>query len=118
MIGKSLIAAAAVATTMAVALPATQAQAKTNIDINLGFGFGGYGYGYGPGYYGDVYYYPGHKGYISCKKGRNIVAWKGFNHVKAVDCSLPGYKYIGWKKGKKYLVRVNGHGHVVAVSKI
>ena len=115
MIAKSLIAAAAVASTMAVAMPASEAQAKTNIDISVGLGFGG-GYGGGYGYYDDGYY--PHHSYISCKKGRNIVAWKGFKHVKAVDCSLPGYKFTGWKFGKKYLVRVNGHGHIVKISKI
>lgn len=116
MIGKSLIAAAAVATTMVVALPATQAQAKTNFDINIGLGFGGYGNGYGYGYgYGPTYY---HKSYISCGKGRKIVNWSGFNKVKAVDCSLPGYKYTAWKKGHKYMVRVNGNGNITHVSKI
>lgn len=118
MIAKSLFAAAAAATTMTIALPAGEAQAKTNIDINLGLGFGGgyYGGGYYGGYYGGGYY--GHPGYISCRKGRNIVAWQGFRHVRAVDCSLPGYKYTAWKFGRKYLVRVNAHGYITHVSRI
>ena len=115
MFAKSLIAAAAVATTMAVALPATQAQAKTNIDINIGFGVGG-GYGYGPGYY-EGGYYP-NPGYISCKKGRKIVDWSGFHNVKAVDCSLPGYRYTAWRNGHKFMVRVSGHGNITKVTKI
>lgn len=115
MIAKSLIAAAAIATTMAVALPAQQAQA--GVDINIGVGLGGwypdYGYGYGYGYG----YYP-KKQYISCKKGKKIVDWSGFHNVKAIDCSLPGYKYTAWKFGKKYVVRVNGHGNITGVKKI
>lgn len=115
MIGKSLIAAAAVATTMAIALPATQAEAKTNIDINIGFGVGG-GY-YGGGYYGGGYpvYSPGN---ISCKKGRNIVDYSGFHNVKAIDCSLPTYKYTAWKKGHKFVVSVNRYGNIYKVNKV
>lgn len=111
MIAKSLIAAAAVAT-MAAAMPMSQAEAKTTIDIDIGFGFGG-------GYYGGYYdHHHAKPKYISCKKGRKIVDWSGFNKVHAVDCSLPGYKYTAWKKGHKYLVKVNGKGHIYAVNKI
>ena len=112
MIGKSLIAAAAVAATVGLALPASQAQA--GVGINIGIGLGG---GYFPGYYEPGYpvYQPN---YISCKKGRNIVDNSGFNFVKAVDCSLPGYRYTGWKNGKKYLVSVNRWGNIFKVQKI
>ncbi len=111
MITKSLIAAAAIASTMAVALPASQAQAA-NIDINIGFGVGGFGPGY---HYGHGYFGPNR---ISCKKGRNIVDNSGFNFVKPVDCSLPGYKYTAWKAGKKYVVSVNRFGAIYKVNKI
>ncbi len=110
MITKSLIAAAAIASTMAVALPASQAQAGVDIKINLGLG------GFGPGHhYGHGYYGPNH---ISCKIGRNIVDNSGFNFVKAVDCSLPGYKYVAWKAGKKFVVSVNRFGSIYKVNKI
>jgi hypothetical protein len=117
MIAKSLIAAAAIASAMAVALPATQAQAKTNIDINIGLGTG---YGYGGGYWGGGYpvYHPHYPSHISCKKGAKIVRWTGFHNVNAVDCSLPGYKYTGWKNGHKFIVRVNANGNVTGVNKI
>jgi hypothetical protein len=114
MIAKSLIAAAAIATTMAVALPASQAQA--GVDINIGIGLGGFNGGYyEPGYY------PSHKphhNYISCGKGRNIVDWSGFNKVKAVDCTLPGYKYTAWRNGHKFVVRMNRWGNITDVNKI
>jgi hypothetical protein len=135
MIAKSLIAAAAIAATMAVALPAQEA--KADVDVSIGIGVGGfhpgYGYndydydydadfdaGYGDGY-GYGYDYPVHKPYsnkISCNKGRRIVDNSGFNKVKAVDCSLPGYRYTAWKKGRKYMVRMNGRGNITGVSKI
>jgi hypothetical protein len=114
MIGKTLIAAAAVATTMAVALPVTQAEAKTVINVGIGFGYGdGYDYGYG-------YHHHKHNkwGPISCWKGAKIVDWSGFHNVHALDCSLPGYKYTAWKKGHKYVVKVSGHGNIYGVHKI
>ena len=108
MIGKTLIAAAAVATSMAFALPVTQAEAKTVINVDVGFG---YGYGY---------HHHKHKkwGAISCWKGAKIVDWSGFHNVHAVDCKLPGYKYTAWKKGHKYIVKVNGYGNIYSVHKI
>ena len=116
MNAKTLIAAAVLATTAAVALPASQAEAKTNIDFNIGIGVGS-GYGYYGGY--PVYdpYYPAYD-HISCKKGNKIVHWSGFNNVNAIDCSLPGYKYTGWKNGHKFVVRVNGMGNITGVNKI
>ncbi len=111
MIAKSLIAAAAIATTLGLALPASQAEAKTNFDISISFGAGGFY----PGYYPVYYNQPNH---ISCKKGRAIVDHSGFHNVNTVDCSLPGYKYTAWKKGHKFLVKVNGNGHITNVSKI
>lgn len=115
MFTKSIITAAA-AVTIAFAVPATVAQAKTNFDFNVNLGLmgPGYGYGYGYGDYEPVYNY----GAISCHKGRQIVKWQGFNKVKSIDCSLPGYKYSGWKFGHKYIVRVNGAGDITSVKKV
>lgn len=107
MITKSLIAAAAIASTMAVALPASQAQAG-DVNIKIGVGFGG-------GFHGHYGYGPGH---ISCWKGGKIVDWSGFHNVKAFDCHLPGYKYTAWKNGHKFVVRVNGNGHITDVNKL
>ncbi|MCB1379602.1 MAG: hypothetical protein KDK89_14735 [Alphaproteobacteria bacterium] len=114
MIAKSLIAAAAVASTMALAAPVQQAQAGVDIDVNIG---GGWYPGYGYGYDYDYGYYP-KKNFVSCHKGKKIVRWSGFHNVHAVDCSLPGYKYTGWKFGKKYIVRVNRYGNITGVHKI
>ncbi len=38
--------------------------------------------------------------------------------MKAIDCSLPGYRYTGWKNGKKYVVSVNRWGNIYKVNKI
>lgn len=134
MIAKSLIAAAAVAATLSVALPAEDA--KADVDVTIGIGAGGYhsgygydDYGYAPGYvhggydhgYDDDYGYGGYRPYrshISCGRGRNIVDNSGFNKVKPVDCSLPGYRYTAWKKGHKYMVRMNGKGNITDIRRI
>jgi hypothetical protein len=125
MIGKTLIAAAALAATFAVAAPAPDAKADVDIDIGIGVvpgyyagGYhGGYGYsgwdGYGYGY--------GHKPYrrtISCGTGRNIVANAGFNRVKPVDCDLPGYRYTARKNGHRFVVRVSGRGAIIDVRRV
>lgn len=130
MIAKSLIAAAAVAATMTFALPAEEARADVDVNIGIGLGgyvpgyyggyYGGYDYGYGYGYgYRKGHGYGRHKPHrISCAQGRRIVDRSGFNRVRAVDCSLPGYRYTAFKKGHKYVVRVNGRGNIVGVRKV
>jgi hypothetical protein len=127
MIAKSLIAAAAVAATMTLALPAQEAKAGVDVNIGIGFGgyvpghyAGGYGYGYGPVHgYGYGYGYPTRPPHhISCSTGRRIVDNAGFNRVKPVDCTLPGYRYTAHKKGHRYMVRVNGRGKITGVSRI
>jgi len=123
MIAKSLIAAAAIAATLTMALPAQDA--KADVDVTIGIGIGGFhpGYGYNDYGYGYGHGYPAYKPYshsrnVSCSTGRRIVDRSGFNKVKAVDCTLPGYRYTAWKKGHKYMVRMNGRGHITGVRKI
>lgn len=121
MIVKSLIAAAAIAATLTMALPAQDA--KADVDVTIGIGIGGLHPGYGYNDYGYGYGYPAYKPYshsrnVSCSTGRRIVDRSGFNRVKAVDCTLPGYRYTAWKKGHKYMVRMNGRGHITGVRKI
>jgi hypothetical protein len=131
MIGNSLIAAAAVAATMTFALPAQEARADIDVDIGIGFGgyvpgyYGGsyghdYGYDHGYGYDdGYSYDYPVHKPYrISCAQGRRIVDRSGFRRVNPVDCQLPGYGYTAHRNGHKFMVRVNGRGHITGVSRV
>jgi hypothetical protein len=116
MITKSLIAAAAVAVSLTALSPVQQAQAKVNVDINLGLGGGSYpGYGYGGGYYPV---YEPHYGGISCNKGRKIVDWSGFPHVKANDCSKPVYQYHAWKTGHKFRDKVGMNGNIFGVKKL
>lgn len=122
MIAKSLIAAAALATTMAATLPAPEARADVSVGIGIGVNPGfypGYGYpayydpypGYNPGYYKPYHNYK--KYGISCGKGAKIVDHSGFYGVTPIDCSLPRYKYSAWRKGKQYIVVVNGNGNIV-----
>jgi hypothetical protein len=134
MIGKTLIAAAAVAATFAVALPASEAKADVDVDIGIGIVPGGYyaggytgggyyqgGYDYDRAYgYGHGYghgYRPYRKG-ISCGTGRNIVADAGFNRVRALDCELPGYRYTARKNGHKFVVRVNARGNITDIRRV
>lgn len=116
MIAKSLIAAAALAGTLAVAAP-MPAEAKTHVNISIGFGVGGY-YPGPYGYYDPGYYPVYNPGAISCRKGHHIVGWSGFNHVQAVDCSLPGYRYTAWRNGHKFVVTVNRFGNITNVNRI
>lgn len=106
MTTKILIAAAALATGLVAAAPAQQAEAKTNVNISFGFN-GGHG-GYAPYPY---YYEPA----VSCRSGARIVRNGGFWGVTPVDCALPGYKYLGWRWGHQYVVRVSGSGYITSV---
>ena len=101
MTTKTLIAAAAIATALIAAPAVQQAQAKTNVDININIGGG-----YHPGYY---------KPALSCRNGARVVQRDGFWGVYPVDCSLPGYKYVGWRWGHQYVINVNGYGYITNV---
>lgn len=129
MIGKTLIAAAAVAATFAVALPAPEARADVDVDIGIGIVPGYYAGGYtGGGYYHGDYDYDRDYGYghgyrpyrkgISCGTGRNIVADAGFHRVRPVDCELPGYRYTARKNGHKFVVRVNARGNITDIRRV
>lgn len=126
MIAKSLIAATAVAATMAVALPASDA--KADVDVTIGLGVGGYYPDYYPAYrpyaYGGYGHYERYNRYdaydrydhgISCGKGRRIVDHSGFNNVRAIDCNGSNYRYSAWKKGHRYVVRVNRDGDITRI---
>lgn len=124
MIGKTLLAAAAIAAAVTATLPASQAKADVDVDIGIGIG------GYYPGYpaYRDGYPYGGYRGgygywrhdyrRISCHRGADIVDDAGFYRVKPVDCSAPSFGYSAWKRGHKYMVRVNGYGSITSVRRV
>ena len=103
MTTKTLIAAAAIAAGLTAAAPAHQAQAKTNFDIDIHFNDG-----YRPGY---QYHQPA----VSCRTGARAVQRDGFWGVYPVDCSLPGYKYVGWRWGRQYVINVNSYGYITNV---
>lgn len=125
MIGKSLIAAAAVATTLTAALPASSA--KADVDVNIGIGVGR---GYAPGYpaYGGYYGYGGYRGgygywrheprRMSCYRGANIVDDAGFYRVNPIDCGGASYAYTAWKHDHKFVVRVNSYGAITSARRI
>lgn len=115
MIGKSLIATAAVATALLAALPSSEA--KADVDVSIGIGIGGYYpgfYGYGGGYG----YWPREARRVSCNRGANIVDNAGFYRVNPVDCSAPFYTYTAWKRGNKFVVRMNNFGAITSVRKV
>lgn len=99
---KTLIAAAAVAAALTAAVPAQQAQAKTNFNIDININGGGHGH---------QYYRPA----VSCRTGARSVQRDGFWGVYPVDCSLPGYKYVGWRWGHQYVINVNSYGYITNV---
>ena len=123
MFGKTVLTAAAVAATLTAALPASPAHADVDVDIGIGVG------GYFPGYpvYGDDHYPEGryHGGYwhherrwMSCYRGAGIVDDAGFYRVRPLDCSAPNYAYTAWKRGTKFVVRVNSYGAITSIRRV
>lgn len=116
MLTKSIFTAAAL---LALAvIPAQNAEAKSNVNIGVGIGLGVGGFyapGYAPGYYGPVDYYQPYYG-VSCYQAKKIVYGSGFHNVTATDCSAPSYRFVAWKYGNKYRVRVNSAGNITGVS--
>ena len=92
------IMAAAIAGVLAFSGPA--AEAKTTIGIWIGLP--GFGYWNGPGYYRGVYRHR-----LTCKEGGRIVDHRGFNSVRATDCSPRYYHYRARKHGRLYTVRLD-----------
>jgi hypothetical protein len=114
MIGKSLIAAAAIAACLTAALPASEA--KADVDVNIGIGIGGYYPGYPA--YGGYGYWPREPRRMSCYRGANIVDNAGFYRVNPIDCSAPSYAYTAWKRGNKFVVRLNSYGSITSVRRV
>lgn len=128
---KPLIAAAALALGLAIALPAADARADVDVDIDFGIGVIGGGYGYRPGWdyggyrpyrpqpylydYEDAY---AEDGYVTCRQGRKILRNHGFRDIKAENCRPPHYEYIGRRKGREFLIRMNSRGEINRISRI
>lgn len=132
MIAKTLIAAFALAASLTAALPA--AEARADVDLNVAIGVGGYyppaydayddyGYGHRRGY-GERYrhYEPYYEEevivFISCGDGRRILRREGFRDVKASNCRGPNYRYTGWKRGKKFDVRMSTTGEITRLRRV
>jgi hypothetical protein len=128
---KHLIAAAALALGLAAALPATDARADVDVDIGFGVGVIGGGYGYRPGWgyggYGGYRPRPQYYGYaddwyeedyVTCRQGRKILYRFGYYDIETENCRAPNYKYIAWKKGRQFLIRVNTRGEINRISRV
>ena len=97
LITRTTIAAALVGI---LAIGTSAAEAKTHLYLWLGIP--GFPYWDGPGYYGDVY-----RDRVSCSQGRWIIDHRGYNLVRAIDCSPRYYHYRARKNGKWYSVRLD-----------
>ena len=53
---------------------------------------------------------------ISCKKGKRIVRFNGFHHVRYNDCSKPLYNYFAEDDNGYAIVVVNMDGDIVRVN--
>lgn len=126
MMIRALLTAAAI--TLAATAGAGPATAHTHVGIGIGFGFGGAFFGPGPGFFGNRYYGDPYFGYryvvpvsrhraISCSQARQVVRWRGFRNVRAIDCRLPNYRFTGWRGGRKFTIRVNSRGTITRITR-
>jgi hypothetical protein len=120
MLLKTLMAA----TTITIAATTATGMARADLDArycvgDLCFGSDNEVYGrsgtlrfYGPGIRNDFNYRA-----INCRQAEEAVRWNGFSKVRAIDCSLPAYRFIGWRNGQKYTIRVNSRGAITRVTR-
>ena len=97
LMSKTGIAVAIIAGVLAVTGTAPPAEAKTKIGIWIGIP--GFDYWNGPGVYRGRYRHR-----LTCAEGRRIVDRRGFNSVKATDCTPRYYHYKARRSGKWYTV--------------
>ena len=105
MISKSFIAATALTASVAAFAPA---QAGVHVDVNIG------AVGVYPGYAYYPYAYP-NRHTLSCRYGADILRRHNFRYVQPVDCRLPGYRYVAWKHGKRFVIRLSGNGYITDI---
>lgn len=121
MIGKSLIAATAIAASLMAVMPASEARA--DVDVSIGIGIGGYYPGYPAyggyyGYRGGDAFWPRDPRRVSCNRGAAIVDNAGFHRVNPINCGAPFYVYTAWKRGEKFVVRVNQQGAITSIRRV
>jgi hypothetical protein len=103
------LAFAAAVALASFALPAQPALAKVNIYIGLP----GLGYWNGPGNYNGYY-----RDRLTCAEGRRIVDRRGYNAVRAIDCSPRYYKYRARKNGRWNIVELDSRtGAIIRISR-
>jgi hypothetical protein len=126
---KTLAVAGLAAT--AIAFGASTADARTRLQIGVGIGdectlygncyYGGGGYDPGYGYYGGdqdndyvqprrrhrVSDYDEDSGRLSCGEARRVLRNQGFYQLEARDCGGHNYRFVGWRNGDAYLIKIS-----------
>jgi hypothetical protein len=44
---------------------------------------------------------------VSCRSALRMVSRRGFHDVRTRDCEGTSYRFVGWKHGHQYMVKVN-----------
>ena len=128
---KTLAVAGLAAT--AIAFGASTADARSRLQIGVGIGddctlygncyYGGGGYDPGYSYYGgepnDGYVHPRRRrhvsdynndedyGRLSCGDARRALRNQGFYRLEARDCGGNNYRFVGWRDGDPYLIKIS-----------
>jgi hypothetical protein len=121
---KTLAVAGLAAT--AIAFGASTADARSRLQIGVGIGddctlygdcnYGGGGYGvYGEPDDGYVHPRRRHRasdydedyGRLSCGEARRALRNQGFYRLEARDCSGHNYRFVGWRDGDPYLIKIS-----------
>ena len=136
MTAKYLIALMALAGSAATLLPAAPARADVDVNIIWGErGYGDYDYRYDDDDYGrrpdpyargryerrppPIYYEEEPETvWITCGEGKRMLRAEGFSNVQTDNCRGPNYRYTGWKKGRKFDIRVNSAGEINRVRRL
>jgi hypothetical protein len=44
---------------------------------------------------------------VSCRQALRMISRRGFHDVRSRDCEGTSYRFVGWKNGHQYMVKVN-----------
>lgn len=47
------------------------------------------------------------EGRVSCRSALRMISRRGFEDVRTRDCVGTSYRFVGWKHGRQYMVKVN-----------